>query len=437
MSFIIRIICIILCITTVEASEVDKHSKTLRWLGSKSAFFQQKIMDNISPPDGLPGTVVAARRDKTGPDYHYHWVRDAGIVMLTLIDNYENSSDEKEKTMLRQTIFNYLDFSTHIQNVPKIADLGEPKFYLDGRAYDKEWGRPQNDGPALRAISLIAWSNTLLRENQEYIVRERLYNPSFPANSPIKKDLEYISHHWKDPSFDLWEEEQGTHFYTLMVIRRALLEGAVLAERMHDTNAAHWYYLQGKQVELELENFWNDEKGYITATINHIGGINYKYSNLDTAVILGLLHGGMHDGFLDWDNPHVTATLNRLTNTFASLYPINQLSVPGVAIGRYPEDRYGGDHFNGGNPWPLCTLALAEAWYQTANLNSRKHQPNTEALLIADNFVQRVRFHAYQDGSMDEQIQRDTGYMTSAHDLTWNYAAILSAKKAAINAIRD
>jgi GH15 family glucan-1,4-alpha-glucosidase len=51
----------------------------------------------------------------------------------------------------------------------------------------------------------------------------------------------------------------------------------------------------------------------------------------------------------------------------------------------------------------------------------------------ADQFVERVKYHAHTDGSLDEQIDRYTGQMTSAHDLTWNYAALLTTRHAAVH----
>lgn len=433
MSIILRKIIFTLSLLCCAAySCAASPSKTVLWLNTQADFSVNKIIDNISPPDGLPGAVLAAK-SRIAPDYYYHWVRDAALTMMAMNDVYRTTSNVETKNKIRLSFFDYLNFSTHIQN--RVHDLGEPKFYVTGEVYEKPWGRPQNDGPALRAISLIQFADILIAEGQQSVVLKMLYSPAFPANSPIKKDLEYISHHWKDASYDLWEETQGTHFYTLMVIRRALLEGAMLAERLHDAGAAKWYRSQAKQIEFELQNFWDEKNGYITATINRTGGIDYKASNLDMSVILGLLHGGMDDGFLKWDHPHVTATIKHLTTTFAKLYPINQTHhIPGTAIGRYPEDRYDGDHFNGGNPWPMCTLALAEAFYNYAGL--LKSRGDTSAAITisnrADQFVERVKYHAYTDGSLDEQIDRYTGQMTSARDLTWNYAALLTTRHAAL-----
>lgn len=404
----------------------------IKWLNSKAPLAHDKIFANISPPDGLPGAVIAARRTNVEPDYYYHWVRDAAITMQSLIDSYQRQPASELKIKIRHAIFDYVDFSTLIQTTVKDGQLGEPKFYVDGQVFREPWGRPQNDGPALRAISLISWANILIAEDNEALVWQKLYNNHIPATSPIKKDLEYISHHWKDPSYDLWEEVKGTHFYTLMVIRKALLQGAKLAHHFNDHAAGDWYTSQARQIELELQHFWDGERGYFKATINQVGGADYKLSNLDTAVILGLLHGGMNDGFLGWDNPKVKATIQKLITTFAALYPINHGNLPGIAIGRYPEDLYAGDNFNGGNPWPVCTFAIAEALYNYAALLEAKGQSSSQIMEKAHSLVERVRYHAYPDGSLDEQIDRYSGYMVSAKDLSWNYAALLSTRRAAV-----
>lgn len=40
--------------------------------------------------------------------------------------------------------------------------LGEPKFNVDETAFTGSWGRPQRDGPALRATALISFGQWLI-----------------------------------------------------------------------------------------------------------------------------------------------------------------------------------------------------------------------------------------------------------------------------------
>lgn len=406
------------------------------WLPNEASLSLQKIVENISPPDGRPGAIIAAR-SKEKPNYYYHWVRDAGIVMVGVANEYAVANPH-DKPILRRKLSEYLDFSTYIQKVPAPTGLGEPKFNVDGSAYTGPWGRPQNDGPALRAISLIHWALVLIREGQIDFVRAKMYDARVGVASVIKNDLEYVSHHWTQPSFDLWEEVRGDHFYTRMVQRRAMIEGSRLAELMGDHGASAWYSRQARLLETELMKFWDPARGYFMATLNQVEGLDYKTSQLDTAVILGLLHGSLNDGFLPFSDPRVLSTLDKISKSFVQTFSINQKgNIPGVAIGRYPEDRYGGVDFNGGNPWPLCTLALAEAYYRAAGEVVRHGgtSPTTKlaagkmamAMLdLGDVYVQRVQFHANVDGSLSEQMDRNTGFMTSVPDLTWNYAAVLS-----------
>lgn len=390
-----------------------------------------RLLKNISPADARPGAVVAAQT-RQNPNYYYHWVRDAGLVVDSLVSVYATSTDENQKAVIRQKLYEYASFSDHIQQVQTLTNLGEPKFNVDGSAYSEPWGRPQNDSPALRALSLIHWAKILESEGQDAYVRSKLYDGKIPANSVIKRDLEYVSHHWQEPSFDLWEEVLGDHFYTRMVQRRALLEGAELARTLGDSGAAIFYQLQARAIEKDLLTFWEANLGYIVATHNRVGGLDYKTADLDTAVVLGLLHGGMNDGFLSFSDSRVLLTLQKIEDTFHKIYRVNRTKSMAPAIGRYPEDQYGGSNFNGGNPWPLCTLALAEAYYKAAAELTKKGNSVRAKELInrGDEFAARVTYHQNADGSLNEQIDRNDGHMTSVADLTWNYAAVLTTAMA-------
>lgn len=113
----------------------------------------------------------------------------------------------------------------------------EPKFNVDGSVYSGPWGRPQNDGPAIRASTLSQFAQTL--NIQKKI--QKLYRAEFPATSPIKRDLEYVAKEWAKKCFDIWEEIQGEHFYTLVQSYSALKIGGEIAKLMKDDGAIEWY----------------------------------------------------------------------------------------------------------------------------------------------------------------------------------------------------
>jgi len=425
-------VCLSLSSLLLATNAHSDPTSASTWLQAEQKIALFKMFNNISPAGSAPGTVVASP-SRTAPNYYFHWIRDAALVMDTVVTLYQTATNDDSRNRYRQALDQYTAFSRGNQTTLTRAGMGEPKFNMDGSAFNGEWGRPQNDGPALRALTLIRYSNLLLAQGEESTVRSLFYDGSIPTHSIIKSDLEFVSHHWQEASYDLWEEVKGDHFFTRMVQRKALLQGALLADRLNDSGAAQWYRAQATLIEQSLQAFWDPSQQIVRATLNPIEGPMYKTSGLDIAVILALLHGYNDDNFFSFSDPRIISTMEKLENSFHVLYPINHVvGFPGVAIGRYPEDRYAGTDFNGGNPWVLTTLAMAEAYYKLDHETRIKGQILQANLYRekAEQFILRVMLHADPNGSLSEQIDRNTGHMTSAIDLSWNYAAILTTQTA-------
>ncbi len=395
------------------------------WLGKTEATSLSHLLANISAPGTAQGSVVASP-SKDNPNYFYHWVRDAAITMGALVQRYARTSDTAEKEALSNALMDYIRFSRRNQMTENPSGgLGEPKFEVDGSPFYGAWGRPQNDGPALRAITLTKLAFLWLAEGKENLVREYLYEQELPAHRVIKADLEYVSHHWHSTDFDLWEEIRGHHFFTRMVQRRALKDGARLAAFLGDQGAASWYNAQAKFLEAEILMHWDSNRKFLVATLDRDGGIDYK-GGLDASIVLGVLHGNTQDGFLSASDSRVVATVQKLEDTFQQIYPINRNGLPALIIGRYPEDRYDGVQTGAeGNGWVLLTAALAEYYYQAATLS----RSQTRALSLrakGDTYLDRIRYHG-GSGDFAEQMNRYSGYMQGAPHLTWSYGAFLTA----------
>ncbi|MCB0357072.1 MAG: glycoside hydrolase family 15 protein [Bdellovibrionales bacterium] len=374
-------------------------------------FAKKSLLANISPEDALPGAVIASP-SRSNPDYYYHWVRDASLVMQVILDLYAEETDY----LLQQMYLQYLRDFTHVTRIQQLNSgfqgYGEPKYYVDGRAYEGPWGRPQNDGPALRASVLIRFFN-ILKQNGEM--------PDSELIQAIEQDLEFTQQNWANPSFDLWEEVKGDHFYTRMTQRKALLDGEKWAKDMQNNHLLQVCAEQIPAVEVSLEGFKDYSKRNIYVTLNRVGGLDYKHSQLDIANVLAILHSYNGDDYYSPSSFWVFNSAMDLEQSFRQLYPINeQYPHLGTAIGRYPEDKY-----YGGNPWFLTTLALAEYYYKLAvEMHDRTFVEK------ADKTLERVLFHAGPDGSMAEQMNLYTGFMESARDLTWSYASFITAMRA-------
>jgi glucoamylase len=421
-------------------------------------------------------------------------VRDAAITMNSLVDLYADDPSSSLAFRLSTTLDAYISLQSDIQHTPNpsgsfddLSGLGEPKFGVDGRPYTGSWGRPQRDGPALRALTLMHYLReynashpSLWSSNQAVTFFEPFYQASMPPNSVIKADLEYVSHYWNDSSFDLWEEVEGLHFFNLMVSARSLREGSDLARSFGDHGAAEWYNEQAGYIAKLLTKFWNAKKGHLVETLWS------KRSGLDCGLLLGSLHALPYHTSSDeaiyppWSD-EILVSLLALTRDQHDRFPINsspsedqddddveEYIFEGTGIGRYPEDIYDGygTSNRGGNPWFLCTSSAAEILYRTASRFSTSSNltitplalPFYQSLLAtssldvevgtfgpsdalyhsvieklkvtSDSFLEVVKTHVDVDGSMSEQFDRVTGYMRGARDLTWSYGAFLGATRA-------
>ncbi|KAI9724020.1 MAG: hypothetical protein M1812_000738 [Candelaria pacifica] len=451
------------------------------WLYEEQNVALSKLLANIAPgrnTEGLPNGTVVASPSKEDPDYFYQWTRDSAITALTLtrIASSEPGSPSSSK------ILDFLECYTALQSrlqhtsnpsgtFAELSGLGEPKFNADGSAFEGSWGRPQRDGPALRALALMAYLRlynhtypSLWASEDGKAWYSGLYEPILPADSVIKADLEYTSHHWRDGGFDLWEEMEGLHFYTAMVQKRALVEGAEIAEAFGDAGAHEWYRKEADAMEHLIKNFWNAEKGNLVATLVT------PRSGLDCSIMLGSLHGinseAAEEPFPPWSD-EVLVSMLRLIADQQMRFPVNAAAaasndpLAGTAVGRYPEDLYDGYGTSIGHPWFLCTASVAEVLYRTTvklaqqrwlnitpiglefwgalNPNDIHSAANMTAGLagfnrtlqqlqdVGDDFLAIVRQHADAEGCLSEQFNRVTGFEIGAPDLTWSYGALLEA----------
>ena len=61
-------------------------------------------------------------------------------------------------------------------------------------------------------------------------------------------------------------------------------------------------------------------------------------------------------------------------------------------------------------------------------LNHERYSTFENAMIrLAERYTQRVEKHMGEGGRLDEQFQRGSGFMTGAPELTWSYAAYISA----------
>lgn len=128
----------------------------------------EKLLNNVGAvdlgPPGVKSGLVVASPSTTNPDYFYTWTRDSALTLEALVDAFVagNASLESE---IQSYVYSQAQLQTVSNPSGDLSDgagLGEPKFEVDGTPFTGNWGRPQRDGPALRAIALITYANWLL-----------------------------------------------------------------------------------------------------------------------------------------------------------------------------------------------------------------------------------------------------------------------------------
>ena len=160
-----------------------------------------------------------------------------------------------------------------------------------------------------------------------------------------------MGQYWNQTGFDLWEETEGSSFFTIQNQGRALAEGGQLARDLGVTCSS---CDQAPEIFCFLQSFWNGE--FVVSNIN----VDIDRTGIDGNSIIGSI--SVFDIDADCDSPTLQpchsqslANFKVLTDTFRNLYTINA-GIPegqGVAVGRYAEDVY-----MGGNPWLVFRIAL-------------------------------------------------------------------------------
>ncbi|KAK0654549.1 family 15 putative glycoside hydrolase [Cercophora samala] len=443
---------------SVERREANLLKRSVDdWINKETPIAWQKLLCNIGPDgcavrgQGVPAGVVVASPSRSDPDYFYTWTRDAALVYKGLADAFRRNYTEDLHTQLK----NFVSSQAKLQGVGNPAGglndgqgLGEPKFMVDLKEFTGEWGRPQRDGPPLRAIALIRYAKWLVENGHKAVANAQVW-------PTIENDLKYSAQYWNQTGFDLWEEVPGSSFFTIASTHRALVEGAQLGAVLGKPTRA--YTAVAPQVLCFQQSFWNAREGFVVSNIN---GGEWRRGR-DANSILVAIHNFDPSAGCDANTfqPCSDKALSNhkvVVDSFRSIYGINRgiAQNKAVAVGRYSEDV-----FYNGNPWFLATFAAAEQIYdallvwkaqrsititQTSLAFFRDHvsgatvgthaagsttynQIVSALTAYADGFIEVASKYAHSNGALNEQIDRNTGQPIAAPDLTWSYSAFLTA----------
>jgi glucoamylase len=413
---------------------------------------QQKASETLILKHFLPNGAIVASFDKP---YYYDWGRDAAIVFKEVLQ--DGPLDAQKENLLDSQ----LNFDEQFRkNAPQFpGGLGEARTDVNAN-WAGPWGTPQFDAAALKASAFSDYGLALIQKGETQKASSLVY----PA---VHDYLEYLIAANNQPCFDPWEEIKAQkHFWTEMTKAVAFEKGSQLAKALGNLQDAQKYDNWSKQiVSSSLQNIFFQDKGdriiFPSYQVLNPGAAN-KYTILDSQVLGALLLGGEIGYPVSLDNPFALHTFASILRAFKAIYPINQNTQDGaVAIGRYPDDVYGGPDAmgKGGNPWIICTLwagqydyRLAQSYLEKGSIDlSQGQKEDLETILgfslpsvsslskgdpmfskvvkrlgqLGDAELNWVLQHSQPGGNLSEQIDRNTGAPASVLDLAWSHAEFL------------
>jgi glucoamylase len=400
--------------------------------------------DGYTFPDPLtpgrfsaPGCVIASPSypsdlGTVNQDYVFNWVRDAALTALELVAATLPSP---------QPLIDYTLFCQACQNSDP-PTLGHGCYTIE--ATPREWSE-QSDGPALQVIALLGAYAGLDPATQAtaraVIAADLAYLLGSEPGSPVA---------YQQPTTNLWEEVTGASFFARSVQLRCLQAVAAntVGVPVPDQTAEAIAWLQ-----TALESHWDG-----TRYVSVLPAPNDGYDpNID--IVMAAIYGAV-----PITDTRMLATAAQLRGQWAdsgspAFFPINgdddQRGL-GPVLGRYPGDTYDGDTTDPavrGHPWPLCTCSLAELYHRLAaaigagtavpfdalsspffapvGVTAQTTAADAQTALAAagDRMLRAVVFHS-DHLELSEQFDATTGFEKSVRNLTWSYAAFLSAVRA-------
>ena len=383
-----------------------------------------------------PGCVLASpswenSATRVTQDYVYHWTRDAAIVARELSAAYAAGTLPGNEPLT-----DYIQFCRLCQNSP--GDFDRASYLINGT--QRPWTN-QTDGPALQTLALLT-------------VYSQVDTPAQTiARTLIDANLNFLQTAYQGQTYNLWEEEFGASFFARSVQLRCF---QAIAANTLGVAVPGWLPAAISWLASALDEHWNGQCYQSMLPVPTDYRAPYD-PNIDVvqAAIYGA--GSVTDTRLLAHAALLRAQWADAGSTY--YYPINgddaQRGI-GPLLGRYPGDVYDGDTdaLVGDHPWPLCAANFAELYYRlAAKITSSAAvpadslsapffaqigvdagtvaPPDAAAALraAADQMLQAIVFHS-DHFELSEQFDAVTGYEKSVSNLSWSYAAFLSAVRA-------
>src|SRR6201996_2646317 len=422
---------------TLAQPDLATVARYMFWLMYRNVASDGLVFDDPVNPGiiSAPGCVLASpswenTATRVTQDYVYHWTRDAAIVALELAWAYADGTLPDN-----QPLVDYVLFSQTCQR--SAGDFDRASFYINGA--QRPWTN-QTDGPALQVTALLA------------MYRQLDAPPRAIAAQLINANLDFLRGAFQGQTYNLWEEEYGYSFFARSAQLRCF---QAIAANTIGIAVPAWLPDALTWLINALESHWNGELYQSVLPVPTDYRAPYD-PNID--IVQAAVYGA--ESVTD---PRLLATAARLRAQWTDpaskyCYPINQADAAlglGPLLGRYPGDVYDGDTDAqaGDHPWALTTANFAELYYRlAAEIQCSRTVPAdslsatflsqvgvtaadgptsaaTALKAAGDAMLQAIVYHS-DHFELSEQFDAVTGFEKSVANLSWSYAAFLSAVRA-------
>ncbi|KAH9969259.1 Six-hairpin glycosidase-like protein [Lactifluus volemus] len=312
-----------------------------------------------------PGVIVPVIPDPEHPEYTVFWLRDGCRVYHTWLNELTMSQPYDNTKFLRTLVDDSVHALVRTQHVVSFSGnvftggLEEPVFDIHlGKITDptSRIGAPAADGPPFRAVILIKYAEWLIEPEQR--------NGTWVADvlwPAINLDLQWISSHRNQSSWDLWWlPVWGGSYWTASLQYRALQAGARLGRIIGRDGSTLEYESQASNIlDYLQESCYSRFMSETNVTDVRSGGRSGKGTAPLTVSTLNFDPSlGCDSATFQPCSDRALSSLKVIGDAFQKIYPISESlppDQPNALLGFYLEET-----LFGGNPVYFGMLHASE-----------------------------------------------------------------------------
>ena len=315
--------------------------------------------------------------------YSYCWPRDA--IFITKAMYKLGMEKEVEKF-----------YKSFCNNTQSKNGMWEQRFYTDGNLAPS-WGY-QIDETASVVYGVYDYykfkqDKKFLKDNLKMCEKAVVYLEKYVDNVLEGNEIQ--------PSYDIWEECEDIHTYSLATIFSAfesMIEINEAVKPLYETNRLKLEQIA--KTNLKLEKYLVEIKKYILENLYDKEKVCFVRNKTDKRMDISLLGLVYPFNMFSPKEKKIQNTVERMNMTLRTY------------TGGYL--RYEGDNYMGGNPWVIANLWLAE-YYLKAGVKNRARECFDFAIIGSN-----------QHGLLPEQVDNNTMDPAWVIGLGWSHAMFIN-----------